>query len=104
MANKFDLSRSIALLREKMPNGNETIGSKPEYYKDANASLSWAAKVSIALRMQVPNKYRIQAASIIVGRTIESTKELTIAEATAIWNSRHNPNFRDYVRKAVKHG
>ena len=100
MAN-FSIQNSVIILRERMPNGNDELGSKREYFAANGGSLTWAAKVNMAIRDAVPSKYRKQVASALVGRSLDSTKELTVAEAAAIWNSRNNPQFKQFARKVV---
>jgi hypothetical protein len=102
MKTDFSLRGAVDSLRRAMPDGNVVLGSNTKYFKSANAaSLTWAAKVNIVIRDYVKDEQRHKVLSALVNRPIKSTKDLLVAEAAAIWNSRKNPALAQFIRKVV---
>lgn len=82
----MSLHNEIQALRETLPNPDATVGSNERYYKkSANGGRTpIVAIVNMTLNVYVSKDQRLAFASLLVGRTIGSTKELTLAECVAI--------------------
>jgi hypothetical protein len=101
---KKHFKRAVNGLTLTMPDGWMHLSDHPRYYlSTANAGgLTWAAKVNMVLRQcRVSNKQRFNVLSAIVSRPITTTKELTVAESAAIWNSRNNPNLLSFIKEVI---
>jgi hypothetical protein len=64
------------------------LGDEEQFYKPQYPGhVTWTAKIHMALQ-HVPKGDRYKFLGKVVGRPITSTKELTLAEAIAIYNAR----------------
>lgn len=85
----MELIRRLSLhYADVMPNGMFLVGSDEAHYRGSG---NYAQKVNIVLRDLgcVTKQDRLTTVSLLVGREIrKSTKELTVAEAQAIWAAR----------------
>jgi hypothetical protein len=81
--------RAAAEVLNRQNASNLTVlAERPSFWQPQyKGHVTWCARVHMALT-PVPRKQHYAVLSELVGRTILSSKELTLSEARAIWNAR----------------